>query len=540
LVAPDFQFSSDRIGCIIFVELNVDDLPANETLQRFGASGKGAPIPSNKKEGPGNYFHPLVGTLITGAARLMLAIAETLVKQHGLDWAFCDTDSMAIIKPALMSEAEFYKRSHAICDWFGSLNPYAKSVPIFKIEEENHSVDGKAKTDTLEPLFCYAVSSKRYALFNIDGRGKPVLRKASAHGLGHWLPPYPDNKAPAGFPTPVAKLEGVRRWQHDIWRRIIVAALAERDTKMNPATHMAFDKPVASQYHATTPSILNWFETYNSNRPFEEQVRPFNFLLAFQIDPTADGILNEGNGADGRKRARGASEKARPVAPYDNDSMKAARKCIDRQTGIRVPVGDLETYRGALAQYHLYPESKFLNGRHLDRGLTTRRHVKISVRDIHYIGKEANELEEQLFTGFSPDALPDYGMESEAYAELQTTVQGAVKEYELPTISKATGISVRYLRAMRDDVTNVTLATLKRVERAIPEIAASQSEKLRSEQQWLDWVRAECGRIGLRPLAKRLREDPSNLAKLIAGERSIPRSLLIRLAKLERGMVIDR
>lgn len=91
--------------------------------------------------------------------------------------------------------------------------------------------------------------------------------------------------------------------------------------------------------------------------------------------------------------------------------MKAARNCIDRQTGIRIPIADLETYRGALAQYHLYPESKFLNGRRLDRGLTERRHVKISIRDIHYIGKEANELEEQIFLGFDPEAQPDYGME---------------------------------------------------------------------------------------------------------------------------------
>ena len=39
---------------------------------------------------------PLLGVLITGAARLMLAITERLVLDEGLDWAFCDTDSMAL------------------------------------------------------------------------------------------------------------------------------------------------------------------------------------------------------------------------------------------------------------------------------------------------------------------------------------------------------------------------------------------------------------------------------------------------------------
>ena len=516
----------------IFVELNVDDLPANVTLQRFGASAEGAPIPSDKKEEPGSYFHPLVGTLITGAARLMLAIAETLIKQQGLDWAFCDTDSMAIMKPASMSDAEFYKRSSGICEWFASLNPYTKTVPIFKIEEENQSLPGKGKSDNLEPLFCYAVSSKRYALFNLDHQGEPVLRKASAHGLGHWLPPYPDDVAPREFPSPVAKLEGVRRWQHDIWYRIIAAALAERDAPMNHAAHSGFDKPVASQYHATTPSILKWFETYNSVRSYEEQVRPFNFLLAFQIDPTADGLSNEDGAAHKRKKRRRPSEKAKPVAPYDTDSMKAAGKCIDRQTGARIPMADLETYRGALAQYHLYHESKFLNGRRLDSGLTARRRVKIGIRDIHYIGKEANELEEQLFLGFDSEALPDYGMEAGAYAELRDTVQAAVNNYELPAISQATGISVRYLRDIRANISSVTLGTLRKIERAIPEITASQSEELTSGRQWRDWALAERYRIGLRPLAKRLREDPSNLAKIITGERAIPQRLLERFAKL--------
>jgi hypothetical protein len=116
--------------------------------------------------------------------------------------------------------------------------------------------------------------------------------------------------------------------------------------------------------------------------------------------------------------------------------MKAARQCIDRQTGKRVSAGDLETYRGALAQYHLYSESKFLNGRRLDPGLTVRRHVKINARDIHYIGKEANELDEQIFLGFDLEAQPDYGMESGVNDELRSTVQDAVNKYDLLAISE--------------------------------------------------------------------------------------------------------
>ena len=64
---------------------------------------------------PGKFFHPLLATLITGAARLMLAIAESLCLAKGLDWAFCDTDSMAIAKPDRMWwEAEFFELCGAI------------------------------------------------------------------------------------------------------------------------------------------------------------------------------------------------------------------------------------------------------------------------------------------------------------------------------------------------------------------------------------------------------------------------------------------
>jgi hypothetical protein len=233
----------------IFVELNVDEKPAQQPLRRYGVKERGEPIASDKVEEPGEYFHPLLGALITGAARLMLAIAETLVRKSGLDWALCDTDSMAIAKPAGMADTTFYDRTQAICGWFKLLNPYSADVEIFKIEDENWAIESGKATSTLEPLFCYAVSAKRYTLFNLaEANATPILRKASAHGLGHWLPPYDDESAPPSFPHPVVKLKGVKRWQHDIWHRTVTAALAETDTNTNPAADSAFDKPVASPY----------------------------------------------------------------------------------------------------------------------------------------------------------------------------------------------------------------------------------------------------------------------------------------------------
>jgi hypothetical protein len=130
-------------------------------------------------EAPGRYFHPLLATLIPGAARLMLAITEQLLVDTGLDWAFCDTDSMAIAKPEAMGQETFYARAKSVAEWFTPLNPYEVKGPLLKIEEVNYAIGSKE----LAPLCCLAISSKRYVLFNLDEQRQPIIRKASAHGL---------------------------------------------------------------------------------------------------------------------------------------------------------------------------------------------------------------------------------------------------------------------------------------------------------------------------------------------------------------------
>jgi hypothetical protein len=108
----------------IFVEVNVADLDFYQKRTCFGPAGFGFPIETDKSEEPGRYFHPLLAALITGAARLTLAISEALIAESGLEWAFCDTDSMAIARPADMDEATFFAKAGALCSWFETLNPY--------------------------------------------------------------------------------------------------------------------------------------------------------------------------------------------------------------------------------------------------------------------------------------------------------------------------------------------------------------------------------------------------------------------------------
>ncbi|MBS0618474.1 MAG: hypothetical protein JSR44_09810, partial [Spirochaetes bacterium] len=202
----------------IFIEVNVEKGRTRKATTVHSSVCDPFSFKTDKAEMPGTFFHPLLGTLITGAARLMLAIAERLITDKGLDWSFCDTDSMAIAKPVAMEGGEFGSRVNSIVDWFAALNPYSFAGSILKIEGVNASLVG----GTPEPLYCWAVSSKRYALFNIAPDGRPVLRKVSAHGLGHLRPPYGADDAPANLPTPDKSVlgSGIERWHCDLWYRI--------------------------------------------------------------------------------------------------------------------------------------------------------------------------------------------------------------------------------------------------------------------------------------------------------------------------------
>ena len=154
--------------------------------------------------------------------------------------------------------------------------------------------------------------------------------------------------------------------------------------------HHAFQKPAAIRYSASSPPLLNWVARWNQGKPYEQQIRPFGFLLAFMprkglFAPFTATFIDSPR----RGRPRGTDALA-PIAPYDNDPGRALSKVFDRLKGKPVRRDQLKTYAQDLAQYHLSPELKFANGDRLDRGRTERRHVVAT--GFVWIGKEANQV----------------------------------------------------------------------------------------------------------------------------------------------------
>ena len=322
---------------------------------------------------------------------------------------------------------------------FDTLNPFGTNGSILKIEDINH----RHGTNVLEPLYCWAISSKKYALFNKTADGKPVIRKCSAHGLGHLLAPYLDVDAPAHIPPPLKEIssgkERIRRWQHDAWYAIIEAALADPSEQVRFDYHPALQEPSVCRYAATSPDLRAWFDHWNKDKEYADQVKPFGFLFTLHPSPfdrLRGDVDDPVEGAEPRKEMH-------PVAPFDRDLKVAVSKAFDRVTGAPIEPTWLRTYEEVLIGYPNRAETKFLNGGAYDKGPTERRHVVTTT--IHLIGKESDRWEEEYFLGLGGDMPIEYGSDPLLVEAVFAHLRRAIEEFGKAKVSKATGVDRRTL-----------------------------------------------------------------------------------------------
>jgi DNA-binding phage protein len=441
----------------IYAEQNAQSYDRPRAINLFGLEDSFRNT-SKSIEEPGTHFHPLIATLITGAARLMLASAECVAEANGIGWAFCDTDSLALARPDAMKDSEFLQRCALVTDWFDRLDPYGDGKPLFKVEDQNFAMKNGKATGKHQPLFALAISAKRYVLFNLDEDGRPVIRKALAHGLGHLMDPYGEKDGPKTIPLPPDGLTGleVKRWQHDLWHQIVTAFLDGHPDRIDLPKSRAWDRPARSRYGATTSTLLNWFRRFNEGMSLSQQVKSFNFMSAFSTSKSgwaaaiADGDIDSDLIGDGLPPV---------VAPYSNDPNEVVTNCFDRRTGKPVPASILKTYREAVADYSRHSESKFENGESLNTGLTRRRHIEAVA--VEYIGKEANRLEEQFYLGEMPEAVINYGLSEESRTRAIQVLTIASRKIGQSALAEQAGITRQELAAILSRSASPRLQTLK-------------------------------------------------------------------------------
>jgi hypothetical protein len=486
----------------IFIELNVDEPDESDSQIPLHASAGSRIALCAKRENPGDFFHPLLGTLITGAARLMLAIAECHLIEEGLDWVFCDTDSMAFAPPEGMPFNLFETRVRKICGWFDALNPYEQSGPILKLEGQNFSTNEQRRKE-LEPLYCAAISAKRYALFNRDSLGEPIIRKASAHGLGHLLSPYDDEQSGENE-------IGVRQWQEDMWKAIVKSLGSANPIDLPIDWRSELAHPAVSQYTASTPDLVARFKDFNLRKPYAERLKPFNFLLEFygkRPDEAArQGLL---------KTSDDAKRQLKPISPYSRDPYSMLSKIRDRVTGRPVEPRWLRTYAEALRGYHLHPETKFLDGDYTDRGRTRRRHILVQA--IEDIGKEADKWDDEEPLTADNEFTVSYGV-----SEIdRQTMLAVVRSISKRRLARAAKVSTRSIPSDDQSDSGISDGDVRRLFEVASTLADEDRKQESSDKELVRWIADQVGQRGLTATAEALGYDVANLAKVVSGQRRL-------------------
>ena len=445
----------------IFVELNVEDYRSAKPMVAYGAKSRALRFKSKKFEKPGKYFHPLLGALITGAARLMLALAERQVVEQGLDWAFCDTDSIAIANVGDLSFQEFKVRALRVRDWFKDLNPYGERKSILQLEKVNFPKGQDGDLDALDPPLCLAISAKRYVLYNLQN-ATLTIRKASGHGLGHLLAPYDE---PAKERRERVQRIGVPLWQEDLWREIIRAAESDAPDQTNFMEMSDFDVPAASPYAATTPELLAWFKGYNGRHKEGERIFPFGFLLSLQAKSRLEMAKDEPAALSNELWRR---REPRPAAPYFKRAVDAKDHAFDRERDAPIPASWLKSHGRSLVRYHLHQEAKFWGGEYDQRGPLRRRHVQ--ALSLQPIGKESDNIEENEFIGEEAGPI-EHPMDAGSDAQLAAFVFEMQKRNIIrdSALTDRAGVSPHTLRGLRA-VAGIPEVSLQKLVRAVEEL----------------------------------------------------------------------
>ena len=223
-----------------------------------------------------------------------------------------------------------------------------------------------------------------------------------------------------------------------------------------------------------------------------------------------------------------ARSQLKPVAPFDKNPVIAAQNAFDRITREPIAVEFLKTYQQALAQYHLHPEDKFLNGDFLDRGTTLRRHVRVT--EIEYIGKESNKWEDQYYFGFDPEEEIHYGSKPVDAESLFEAVQAIVAAQGLRTTAKELRISrTKLSKLLENEFGDCPTAFLQRISRIVAGINSRLNQENERNSELLRLAEKETRKLGFSEFAKQIGVDVSNLKKVLSGDRPLSAYMRSRL-----------
>lgn len=483
--------------------------PVEVAVYGFGDS----PFPDRTcyPEDPGPYCFPPVAAAITAGARLMLALIERALRDLGGAHAFMDTDSIAIVATPAGGDvpcrtatgtsvrALSHDQVRGLLRRFDTLNPYGPDV--INDDPRLGRSPWKVEHDSLtQPVCCYAIASKRYALYRQTAQGPQLVQLADApeesdtdsdtgdgadadeladwseHGLGLYLDPTDEQER-----DPQRR----RVWVRDAWQWFLTDALTDTTPRQPPWA----DRYAVTQFSVSTPTHAGWFRTPETGGYVAGKPRPFGFGLLGHVDPFAANWVE-----------------AHPAAPYDKDPRRWAElQWYDRHTGQPVTtvstagladdpsrlagtlaakvaplrtIADILRTHGSRAEHKsLQPDGAPATG--TTTGQLTRRPIRSAAVLTAHIGKEGNRLLERA-TGEITDP-----------ADYRTT-------YTHPTTTNRwRTLTLPVLQDMRDTLTTKELANRLGIsdrqlrnwlaERDRPHAAATQNRQ-RADRVASEWA----------------------------------------------------
>jgi hypothetical protein len=497
----------------------------------------------------GRFANPFIASHVTAGGRLLLAIAEKLLRQRGCCVAWVATDSMTVVttqaaagvygtpdwvKIPAPSEEQLRERygvrpaTHEdiayVQNAVNMLNPYPRDV-----------IPQLLKREDVKCGWGYSISPNRYCIIGRDGE----LKHWTEHGLGALITPNGESL-------------------HDFARTLWIAVLTDE-------TPLEWERTLARRkVPIRTPT------EWKLIREYYPDVTPFNFLQ--RVKPAW--VL-------GNRRLTG--EWRALYAPFrDTDKASLKLTWIAKRpdgTTANVKVKPAEPEDLGTISYNFIPVETLYSlcrsfANHTDprmitpqgemvRGNTAGvlRTQPLLIKGVYPIGREHNRLEDEaddlpeLITLFTGDPEINQTLDNTCNAAVQNAIE-KLTPYPNDLVAKALGVSPRAWKNYKSGARQPGTPTARKiiaVSVSLPDIPPptradrrslilniiSQLEKTSApcDEGTLQQTREIIGTVGLRAYAKAARIDPGHLSAALNGKRPVPKSWLPQLAAANRQMM---
>lgn len=522
-------------------------------------------------EVPGAWCFPPIAATITGAARLMLALLERAVIDEGGWWAFCDTDSMAIIvneSGSLIPCPGGRHLNEAGDQCVKALTPEQTTAIRHRFDTLLNPYDRSAIPNLLKHEYTaiiYAVSAKRYATYRIgekgnvvhysekDGAGKSVDRQmvdvggevthvvngdgekvtlGKLHGVGYLLAPELDRN---DLDSPMDTTD--RDWIDALWRTVIERNLGipETDGRIQAWKNL----PALMRASVTSPHMLNQVRKLNVGKEWANQVKPFNFLSMLTSDEPSSSqgaLVGQYIGNNQAVRdvdwidIRTGEEHGVRVNSADNDDPDPGMSGVGEPENYdRTMIRNFDTI---VRQHDRSVESKYRapgGGPCIEdsRGVLLRRRVLSRYR--RYIGKEVPTLDEteQMADG---SAIGVFGGDDEWTQVLPVLRELGVRRIRAELDRTGAGHTQLDLSPRFRDSVSGEVVDWDELKRSISEAPNETTRRRRSEKLRLWENRRQCRHAELDKTEPRISDR--QLYRILRKTTSKPRNnVRVRLAR---------